>query len=215
MKYIWKTVGTKTVCVPLFNAGIEASVENITGAIWARKRKWQYKFMNTQGCAHSKKEAMLLVEDMIANQKTSGVETLDEAIERTGCASQPYAGGIQVFPKHDQRMSFFMLKDAVVTASLSGPSLLMRRIPEPPNQIVKWAEQHSFFPLPKRYLVVPGNVVSKQDGQRHFVGFFELIKLYGVNIDDCRCAKNESDMPVEGQIVLAPRYDGNYTLPKE
>lgn len=72
-----------------------------------------------------------------------------------------------------------------------------------------------------KFLVLPGVVYSQTDGQRHWVGAFELIHLYGVDRADCvirQMGLHEPPLNLDsyrGMIVLEPRYDGDYTLPEE
>ena len=51
--------------------------------------------------------------------------TLACAIAKADCHSEPYAGGIRVFPRHEDRSLFYGLSDAKVTGTLSGYSLLL------------------------------------------------------------------------------------------
>lgn len=68
----------------------------------------------------------------------------------------------------------------------------------------------------KKYLVIPGNVISKNDGDEHYISANELIRLYGVQRDDCVIA--DPSMPrgyyskYADLILLVPRYDGDYSL---
>lgn len=64
-----------------------------------------------------------------------------------------------------------------------------------------------------KYVVVPGEVTSKKDGQRHFVRAGQLMQLYGVNPKECVVISEDEyyrrgDM--DGMTVLRPRYDGHY-----
>ena len=73
-------------------------------------------------------------------------------------------------------------------------------------------------PAPKRYLLCPGDVMSKTDGQYHYVGAHELARLYGVRLDQCEVRPHREIArfgwrPHPGLIELHPRYDGNYSLP--
>jgi len=76
-----------------------------------------------------------------------------------------------------------------------------------------------------KYVVCPGTVTSKTDGQQHYINAHQLMKLYRVRPEECvihvpqgwwrlvdfdRAARRH-----EGLIRLEPRYDGNYTLPQE
>lgn len=73
----------------------------------------------------------------------------------------------------------------------------------------------------KKYLVVPGFVTSKTDGDRHFISSRQLMDLYGVVADDCHIASHPSHLDgfnIGGEnplIILSPRYDGDYTLPEK
>lgn len=71
--------------------------------------------------------------------------------------------------------------------------------------------------MKNKYLVVPGFVTSKSDGQTHWISAKELMGLYGVRSQDCVIAGwNPSDFRhrVEGQTltVLHPDYHGRYDL---
>jgi hypothetical protein len=74
-----------------------------------------------------------------------------------------------------------------------------------------------------KYLIVPGNVTSKNDGEVHFISAQKLIQLYKVNPKLCitiswdkyvREFLEREDPPgrYQGLIVLRPRSDGNYIL---
>ncbi len=67
----------------------------------------------------------------------------------------------------------------------------------------------------KKYLVVPGKVRSQTDGDRHWVGFGELVQLYGVDPKECIAHNPErsGDDYDPDLIVLHPREDGDYRLP--
>lgn len=66
------------------------------------------------------------------------------------------------------------------------------------------------------YVLCPGEVMSKNDGQVHFVSARRLADLYGVDYRKCKVSRpNEPgyrDQP--GDIFLHPRYDGDYSLPE-
>ncbi len=75
--------------------------------------------------------------------------------------------------------------------------------------------------MPKIYTLYPGKVTSQSDGDRHYVGEFQLAMLYGVRIVDCMVVRSHYyDKPylreyvaeAEKLIPLRPRYDGKYTL---
>lgn len=67
----------------------------------------------------------------------------------------------------------------------------------------------------KKYLVIPGPVCSKRDGDRHYIEADKLMRLYGVNPADCIIHRH--DRPGERHdpslIWLIPQYSGDYTLP--
>lgn len=69
----------------------------------------------------------------------------------------------------------------------------------------------------KKYLLCPGYVTSRTDGDRHFIDARRLRELYGVRSEDCEIYNEYLGM-VHGyfhdsMIRLYPRADGNYSLP--
>lgn len=70
------------------------------------------------------------------------------------------------------------------------------------------------------YVLCPGYVRSKVDGDEHFIGAPQLAALYGVNINECRILHMGKNLRREGWqdepnfIYLMPRTDGVYILPK-
>jgi hypothetical protein len=71
----------------------------------------------------------------------------------------------------------------------------------------------------QRYLLCPGWVTSKNDGQRHYIDGPQLAHLHGVSLRDCvildgRRSRIVSHLEYEGLTRLAPRFDGNYSLPQ-
>ena len=66
------------------------------------------------------------------------------------------------------------------------------------------------------YMLVPGDVMSKADGQVRYVGAHALASLYGVRLRDVRSAPNElgaRSAATQGYCLLRPREDGRYYLP--
>lgn len=80
------------------------------------------------------------------------------------------------------------------------------------------------------HLIMPGSIISKNDGDRHYITATQLAKLYGVNLNDWNAyifdrAKGKevgitsvsewvlshglSNRPIK---LLAPRFDGHYDL---
>lgn len=70
----------------------------------------------------------------------------------------------------------------------------------------------------KRYVVIPGFISSKNDGDRHYVGARQLMNLYGVEPSECLIfSYNRKGISLEwlrsrGLVELSPRYDGDYSL---
>lgn len=73
----------------------------------------------------------------------------------------------------------------------------------------------------KKYLVLPGFVTSRNDGDRHFIDARKLMMLYKVNPEECVIRpditrhEHRAWKEPEGLIHLYPRYDGNYNLPEK
>ena len=61
-----------------------------------------------------------------------------------------------------------------------------------------------------RYILFPGWIISRTDGDRHYIDADRLAKLYGLKLgQDCSIIgfdfKSEDD-----DVHLHPRYDGDY-----
>ena len=80
--------------------------------------------------------------------------------------------------------------------------------------------------MTRHYLLIPGQVTSKTDGQRHWVTAAELVRLYGVDPADCivfPMGPSTEDMirrnalhekVARGDLTaLNPKHSGDYTLP--
>lgn len=68
-----------------------------------------------------------------------------------------------------------------------------------------------------KYVVYPGYIRSKTDGDTHFIGGDTLIQLYKLPPNECLIHYDLMNPPrrssfCEKLISLYPRYDGNYTL---
>lgn len=66
----------------------------------------------------------------------------------------------------------------------------------------------------KRFVICPGEVTSQTDGDRHFIGGGQLIRLYKVNPQEC-IFDSEKERYGYGHdwsqyIFLMPRYRGDY-----
>lgn len=70
----------------------------------------------------------------------------------------------------------------------------------------------------KKYLVCPGFVISKRDGDRHWIDARRLIQLYQVDPEECLIKKDDQtpNRFYQGRgrelIVLRPKYDGDYPI---
>lgn len=67
------------------------------------------------------------------------------------------------------------------------------------------------------YVLVPGYVTSKNDGDIHYINARRLRRLYGVDPAECIEAPTgpgaERWEPPTDAVYLHPRYDGDYSLP--
>lgn len=64
-----------------------------------------------------------------------------------------------------------------------------------------------------RYVIHPGYVFSKNDGQRHYINGRQLIRLYGLNHAECVIASEQNGWCAPaGCIHLRPRSSGNYKI---
>jgi hypothetical protein len=65
------------------------------------------------------------------------------------------------------------------------------------------------------YVLCPGRVISSRDGDEHQIGPGALAALYGLSLNapNVRVCTRPGTEPRPGEIVLGPRYDGNYNLP--
>ncbi len=66
----------------------------------------------------------------------------------------------------------------------------------------------------KHFLIVPNYVISKYDGQEHFISEHKLMQLYGVEMRECviSCCP-QGHREEEGLLWLEPSYEGDYSLP--
>jgi len=67
-----------------------------------------------------------------------------------------------------------------------------------------------------KYAIWPGYVISKTDGDRHFISAPQLMRLYGVAPHECIVIHDWPEgyagrrEAYDKLIVLSPRSDGNY-----
>ncbi len=69
-----------------------------------------------------------------------------------------------------------------------------------------------------KYIIHPGTIVSRLDGDIHYIGFSQLVKLYNVNPDECISAErleNLFGLDLDGCIHLFPETNGDYKLKEE
>lgn len=74
----------------------------------------------------------------------------------------------------------------------------------------------------KKYVICPGKVISKSDGQVHYIGPMMLMQLYKVSPDECEIYEPAKWWPNSfyrmaeikklGLRILRPQHDGDYTL---
>jgi len=70
----------------------------------------------------------------------------------------------------------------------------------------------------KKYLVIAGGILSKNDETVHRISCMQLCKLYKVNPQECDFADKDRPETIRGrdfsqyEAVLLPRYDGNYSI---
>lgn len=63
-----------------------------------------------------------------------------------------------------------------------------------------------------RYVLHPGYITSKNDGQDHFIGGPRLAQLYGIDIKKCVFGDMPNYRELNGDVHLYPDYHGDYTL---
>lgn len=68
------------------------------------------------------------------------------------------------------------------------------------------------------YILHPGWVSSRYDGDRHYITAARLADLYGLKMQQCAVAPDSEKgwqgwVEPENAIHLRPRNDGNYVLP--
>ena len=65
----------------------------------------------------------------------------------------------------------------------------------------------------RKYLVMPMEVISENDGDTHFITAGQLMKLYGVPPKECLVYNDKLiGHVIDGLIKLTPRADGDYSL---
>jgi len=72
-----------------------------------------------------------------------------------------------------------------------------------------------------KYALYPGRVVSRNDGQIHYIDACRLAHLYGVNMRECVIVTEDDarrgrfDRDIHRLEALRPKCNGNYHLPPE
>jgi hypothetical protein len=67
-----------------------------------------------------------------------------------------------------------------------------------------------------RYVLCPGWITSKSDGDRHYISAAKLARYYGVNLRDCLIELPKQRLHPKfytGMVFLEPWDDGDYRLP--
>jgi hypothetical protein len=67
-----------------------------------------------------------------------------------------------------------------------------------------------------RYVLCPGWIISKNDGDWHYISATKLAKCYGVNLRDCLIQRPRRILHPRfypRMVFLEPRFDGDYRLP--
>ena len=66
------------------------------------------------------------------------------------------------------------------------------------------------------FIIKPGNVISKTDGDVHHISFSELRNLYGLSMSQCIDGTNLRTTKLNfNQIYLEPDTTGNYNLAEQ
>lgn len=66
------------------------------------------------------------------------------------------------------------------------------------------------------YVLHPGHVASKTDGDIHYIRAGELARCFGLYLSAPNVIVHGADREIpEGAVHLYPRYSGDYSLPKE
>lgn len=70
--------------------------------------------------------------------------------------------------------------------------------------------------MKRKYVLHPGHVTSKNDGQSHYIGAARLADLYGVSLRDCINVDAPEFLEQQHSQAsfthLYPRRDGDYRL---
>ena len=66
-----------------------------------------------------------------------------------------------------------------------------------------------------RYVLMPGKVTSKWDGQEHYISYYQLAQLYGLSIKVCCDGSAQDHRPKPTDIVLTPRGNGDYIAERQ
>ena len=64
--------------------------------------------------------------------------------------------------------------------------------------------------MKKLYCIHPSEVTSKTDGDRHFIGYDQLVRLYGLDPRDCVHQDRVRPEHYSNYVHLYPRYNGDY-----
>lgn len=66
----------------------------------------------------------------------------------------------------------------------------------------------------KLYICCGDEIISKNDGNMHYISAQRLSELYGVNPDECFFVDKQHNRGLhgypDGLLILTPRYNGDY-----
>lgn len=65
-----------------------------------------------------------------------------------------------------------------------------------------------------RYILYPGCITSKNDGDLHYIGARQLADLYGIDFSKCTIVRSSTNGFVDrkNDIHLHPKHNGNYDM---
>ena len=67
----------------------------------------------------------------------------------------------------------------------------------------------------KKYLLYPGLLRNKEDGQYYYINAKQLAELYGVSLEECVIAGSTASAGFDNIMALQalrPQYNGDYSL---
>lgn len=105
--------------------------------------------------------------------------------------------------------------DPIVNSHQLAFRLLQRTERKPCRAIILYLLEYGL--MENRVFIHPGEVVSKNDGQAHFINHEKLARLYGLRPGDYIVWRGDTTdrrfMPRRSDLHLYPDYFGEYKLP--